>query len=291
MAAYGSRVPAPERGALEVSEEERRAEYEARWRQGGLAFLGGFTDLLIDPVANETAAEFIRERIRATATDPEVAERLIPDQVVGCKRLCVDTGYYDTYNRPNVTLVDLRKSPIEEITPAGIRTSEEEHELDVIVYATGFDAMTGALLRVDIRGRDGQALKDAWEAGPRTYLGLGVHGFPKLFTLTGPGTPSVLTNMMATIQQHVEWIAACMATLRSTGRGRTQALPAAQAAGVDKINMVGSFTLFPTCNSWYLGANVPGKTRVFMPLLGFPLYKEKCDQVAEAGYEGFALTS
>src|SRR3546814_9628674 len=151
--------------------------------------------------------------------------------------------------------------------------------------------MTGALLRVDIRGRDGQALKDAWEAGPRTYLGLGVHGFPNLFTITGPGSPSVLTNMMVSIQQHVEWIADCMEHLRSTGRGRIEALPEAQDEWVDYVNMVGSFTLFPTCNSWYLGANVPGKTRVLLPLLGFPLHTEKCDQVARAGYEGFALTS
>jgi cyclohexanone monooxygenase len=287
--AIGGRRPSIERSALEVSEEERRAEYEARWADGGLTYLGAFTDLLIDPAANATAADFIREQIEAIVEDPEVAKRLMPDTVVGCKRMCVDTGYYATFNRPNVHLVDLRETPIEEITPRGIRTSDTHRELDAIVFATGFDAMTGALLRIDIKGRDGQTLQDAWEAGPRTYLGLGIAGFPNLFVITGPGSPSVLTNMLVSIQHHVEWIADCIAHMRERGLHRIEATLDAQDQWVDYVNMVADFTLFPSCNSWYLGANVPGKARVFMPLLGFPPYVERCTEVAEKGYEGFAL--
>jgi cyclohexanone monooxygenase len=205
--------------------------------------------------------------------------------------MCVDTGYYATYNRPNVHLVDLRETPIEEITPEGIRTSDQLRELDVIVFATGFDAMTGALLRIDITGRDGVALRDAWEAGPRTYLGLGVAGFPNLFIVTGPGSPSVLTNMLVSIQHHVEWITDCISHLRDQGLRRIEATSTAQDEWVDYVNLVADFTLFPSCNSWYLGANVPGKPRVFMPLLGFPPYVDRCTEVAAKGYEGFALSA
>ena len=231
----------------------------------------------------------MREKLHEVVKDPEVARKLTPDQVVGCKRLCVDTGYWETFNKDHVHLVDLRETPIEAITPTGIRTTAGDHELDVIIYATGFDAMTGALLRIDIRGRDGRALQDAWAAGPRTYLGLGVEGFPNLFTITGPGSPSVLTNMMVSIQQHVEWIADCIGYLDDQGHATIEASLDAQDAWVDFVNSVASFTLFPTCNSWYLGANVPGKTRVFMPLPGFPTYAEQCDKVAEEGYSGFVL--
>jgi cation diffusion facilitator CzcD-associated flavoprotein CzcO len=287
--AFGAWLDAPASGALEVSPEERRARFEERWRQGGLPFLSAFNDLLLDPKANEEAAEFVRDKIRAVVKDPEMAAKLLPDQVIGCKRLCVDIGYYETFNRPNVSLVDLRATPIERITPTGIATTAGEHELDSIVFATGFDAMTGALLRVDIRGRDGLALRDAWAAGPHTYLGLGVHGFPNLFLITGPGSPSVLTNMLESIQQHVEWIADCLTHLRDHGHATIEAELTAQESWVEYVNAVAGFTLFPTCNSWYLGANVPGKPRVFMPLPGFGTYVEQCDQVAADGYPGFAL--
>jgi cation diffusion facilitator CzcD-associated flavoprotein CzcO len=287
--AFGGRLPRSERSALEVDDEERAKEYQARWDVGGLPFLGAFTDLLLSEDANRTAAEFVRSKIRQIVHDPDVADRLVPDQVIGCKRLCVDTGYYETYNRPNVELVDLRTTPIETITPDGIRTELTEYPLDCIVYATGFDAMTGALLRVDIRGRDGRRLADAWAAGPRTYLGLGTVGFPNLFTITGPGSPSVLTNMLVSIEQHVDWIASCLDHLREHGHATIEATLEAQDAWVDFVNAVAGFTLFPTCNSWYLGANVPGKPRVFMPLPGFPMYAEKCEAVAAAGYDGFAL--
>jgi cation diffusion facilitator CzcD-associated flavoprotein CzcO len=281
--------PTVDRSALEASEEERRAEYEKRWADGGLPFIAAFNDVLLNPESNATAAEFVRERIGQIVEDPETARKLMPDTVIGCKRMCVDTGYYATFNRPNVRLVDLRETPIEEITPTGIRTSEELVELDVIVFATGFDAMTGALLKIDIKGRDGVTLQEAWEAGPRTYLGLGVAGFPNLFLVTGPGSPSVLTNMLVSIQQHVEWIAGCLGHLREHGLHRIEADVEAQDRWVDHVNAVADFTLFPSCNSWYLGANVPGKPRVFMPLPGFPAYAQHCEHVAASGYEGFDL--
>jgi cyclohexanone monooxygenase len=201
----------------------------------------------------------------------------------------VDTGYYETFNRPNVTLIDLNESPIERITPEGVRTTAGDHAIDCLIFATGFDAMTGALLKVDIRGRGGLTLQEAWEAGPRTYLGLGVVGFPNLFTITGPGSPSVLTNMLVSIQQHVEWIGECVRHLRDEGLVAIEPEPQAQDNWVEYVNMVASFTLFPTCNSWYLGANVPGKTRVFMPLPGFNAYMDHCTAVAAEGYTGFAL--
>jgi cyclohexanone monooxygenase len=288
--AFGARLERAERSALEVSEEERRAEYERRWEQGGLPFLGAYTDLILDKAANDTAAEFVREKLHEIVRDPDIARKLTPDQVVGCKRLCVDTGYWATFNHPHVHLVDLRESPIEAITPTGIQTRAGHHDIDTLIYATGFDAMTGALLRIDIRGRGGRALQDAWSAGPRTYLGLGIEGFPNLFTITGPGSPSVLTNMLVSIQQHVEWIADCLAYLDDQGHTTIEASLDAQDAWVDFVNSVAGFTLFPTCNSWYLGANVPGKTRVFMPLPGFPTYADKCEQVVADGYEGFVLT-
>jgi len=288
---FGSRIDRGDGSALEATPEELETELERRWEYGGLSFLGAYNDLLLDKAANDLAADFVRRKLREIVHDPEVADKLTPSQVVGCKRLCVDTGYWATFNRANVHLVDLRDDPIEAITPAGIRTASGEHELDALIYATGFDAMTGALLRVAITGRDGVTLQDAWAAGPRTYLGLGVAGFPNLFTITGPGSPSVLTNMLVSIQQHVEWITGCVRHLRDNDLATIEATEPAQDAWVDHVNSVAGFTLFPTCNSWYLGANVPGKTRVFMPLPGFPPYAEQCEHVARAGYEGFALAA
>jgi cation diffusion facilitator CzcD-associated flavoprotein CzcO len=287
--AFGSRQQRNDVSALAVPDDERVAEFERRWEVGGLGFLGAYNDLLLDADANATARAFVVAKLHEIVDDPEVAAKLTPDQVVGCKRLCVDTGYWATFNRPDVTLVDLREAPIEAITPDGIRTSAGEHQLDALVYATGFDAMTGALSRIEIRGRDGIALADAWAAGPRTYLGLAVAGFPNLFAITAPGSPSVLTNMLESIQQHVEWIAHCVDHLRTTGHRTIEATPEAQDGWVDYVNGVAGFTLFPTCSSWYLGANVPGKTRVFMPLPGFPTYVEQCADIAADGYRGFTL--
>jgi cation diffusion facilitator CzcD-associated flavoprotein CzcO len=285
--ALGSRRPLNEIPALAVEPEERARVYEGRWQHGGLPFLGAFVDLLFDGQANETAAEFVRTKIRQIVEDPVVAARLAPRTVIGCKRLCVDTGYFATFNRENVELVDVGESPIEQITPRGLRAGGRHYDLDCIVFATGFDAMTGALLRIDIRGRGGRSLGDAWAEGPRTYLGLGVAGFPNMFTISGPGSPSVLTNMVVSIEQHVNWITDCLEYMGDNGHRRIEATPEAQDAWVAHVNGIADFTLFPSCNSWYLGANVPGKPRVFMPLVGFPPYVEKCDEVAAKGYEGF----
>jgi cyclohexanone monooxygenase len=287
---FGANFPPNELSALEVTPEERRREYEARWERGGLAFLTAFSDLLYSAEANRTAAEFVRGRIGELVRDRAVAEALSPEQVLGCKRLCIDTGYYETFNRANVTLVDLGATPIERITPAGVRTTREEVALDAIVFATGFDAMTGALARIDVRGVGGLALRQKWVAGPRTYLGLGTAGFPNLFLVTGPGSPSVLSNMVPAIEQHVDWIGDCIGTMRSHALERIEALPGAEDAWVEHVNEVASATLYPSCNSWYLGANVPGKPRVFMPYLGFPTYVAKCNEVVAKGYEGFALS-
>jgi len=278
--------------ALEVSDAERRRVYEDRWARGGFSFGGAFRDILLDADANYSASEFIRERVREIVRDPVVAERLAPkDYPMFTKRLCIDIDYFDTFNRDNVSLVDLRETPFQAVTPKGVRTSEAEFEFDSIVYAIGFDAMTGALNRIDIRGRDGVPLKDKWEEGPRTYLGLAMAGFPNLFIVTGPGSPSVLTNMAVTIEQHVEWISDCIGWVGERQAAAIEATREAEDAWVAHVNEVAHMTLYPLANSWYMGANIPGKPRVFMPYIGgFPLYRQTCDEVAAKGYEGFRVS-
>jgi cyclohexanone monooxygenase len=276
--------------ALAAAAAERRAEFERRWAYGGITFMAAFADLLVSQEANDLAAEFVREKIRATVKDPQVAALLSPDNVIGCKRLCVDTGYWATYNRPNVRLVDVSSEPIAAITRAGVRHAGAEYEVDAIVFATGFDAMTGAITRIDIRGRGGARLQDKWAAGPRAYLGVASAGFPNLFMITGPGSPSVLTNMLPSIEQHVEWITDAMAHLRTAGRATIDPVGAAEDAWVDHVNEVAGGSLRSTCSSWYVGANVPGKPRVFMPYIGgYPAYAAKIADVAAKGYDGFAL--
>jgi cation diffusion facilitator CzcD-associated flavoprotein CzcO len=255
--------------------------------------LGAFADIIVNKEANETAAEFVRSKIRGTVKDPNVAERLLPrDYPIATKRLCVDTGYYATFNRDNVTLIDARATPIEEITATGLRTTDAEFTLDSIVFATGFDAMTGALCNIEIRGRGGAMLKDKWSAGPRTYLGLMIAGFPNLFTITGPGSPSVLANMVMAIEQHVDWVADCIVYLREHQSASIEATVDAENAWVAHVNEVADTTLFPLANSWYVGANIPGKPRVFMPYIGgLGVYREKCADIVAKGYEGFALSA
>ena len=287
---FGSSLPRNDQSVFSASEAERRAEFDRRWQTGGLVFTGAYGDLLLNDQANQIGAEYLRARIRETVKDPKVAELLCPTQVMGCKRMCVDTDYFQTYNQPHVRLVDIRATGIEAITPTGVRAAGEHVVVDDIVYATGFDAMTGSLLKVDIKGRGGLALREAWSAGPRTYLGLNVHGFPNLFTISGPGSPSVLTNMIVSIEQHVNWIGQCIDWMRTHGQRTIEARAQAQADWVDHVNRIAGGTLYPHCNSWYLGANVPGKSRVFMPLIGFPPYVEKCNQVAAEGYAGFELS-
>ena len=286
---YGGHVPRPDVSALSVSEAERTAAYDTRWEQGGLLFLGAFNDLLLDTEANDTAADYLRARIAEVVEDPATAAMLSPDTIVGCKRLCLDSGYFATYNRDDVDLVDISASPIDRIEAGGIVVDGRLHEVDDIVFATGFDAMTGALDRIHIEGRDGRTLRDAWAAGPTTLLGLQVAGFPNLFTVTGPGSPSVLTNMVSSIEHHVDWIADVLASMTTQGRTTVEATEAAQQEWVAWVNAVADVTLFPSCNSWYLGANVPGKPRVFMPLPGFPDYVAHCTTVAESDYPGFTF--
>ena len=278
--------------AAEMSAEERERELEARWRTGGLCFYGVFKDVLVNPEANDIAAEFLRSKIRTQVRDPEVAALLIPRSVVGCKRICLDTDYFATFNRPNVTLVDISAAPIEEVTRTGLRTGGDHYELDTIVFAIGFDAMTGPLLRIDIRGRGGRSLKAKWAEGPRTYLGLAIEGFPNLFTITGPTSPSVLASMVPAIEQHAEWIADCIAYARARARPRIEATSAAEAEWIAHHDEAAGSTLFPACNSWYVGANVDGKPRQVMPYTaGFSAYVEKCDAVAASEYEGFSLSA
>ncbi|HWA61077.1 MAG TPA: NAD(P)/FAD-dependent oxidoreductase [Caulobacteraceae bacterium] len=272
-----------------LTAEQQRARFEELWKIGGAGFLGALADLLTNPIANDAAADFVRERIREIVKDPKTAEAMLPDDhPIGAKRICVDTGYYETFNRDNVTLVNLRETPIEQITPTGVRTSGGDYPVDAIVFATGFDAMTGALLNIDIRGVDGRPLREAWRDGPKSYLGLMVAGFPNLFTITGPGSPSVLSNMISSCEQHVEWIADCLKWLGEHGRTRMEADPAAQEDWVRQVNEAADRTLFPKANSWYIGANIPGKPRVFMPYVGGQ-YRPICNAVAAEGYRGFRL--
>jgi len=285
-------VERSEESALAVAPEARQDEYEKRWSRGGLGFSAAYADLLTNQEANDTAAQFFRDKIRGIVRDASIADALCPqDYPLGTKRLCVDTDYYATFNRDNVTLVDLRKTPIDAITPRGVRTRDAEYEMDSLVFATGFDAMTGALLNIDIRGRAGRALREKWAAGPRTYLGIAIAGFPNLFTITGPGSPSVLSNMIVSIEQHVDWIADCIAYLRAQRLARIDATVDAEDAWVAHVNEVGHATLYPLAKSWYMGANVPGKPRIFMPYIGgVGVYRQKCDDVAAKGYAGFTLS-
>ena len=279
-----------DRKALETPPSGRADEYEKRWQRGGLSFLGAFQDLMVSREANDTAADFVCSKIREKVSDPIVAELLSPKNTIGCKRLCIDIGYYETFNRENVELIDVSEAPIEAITENGVRVGGKEYEVDAIVFATGFDAMTGALLKIDIRGRKGLPLRQKWSEGPRTYLGVAMAGFPNLFTITGPGSPSVLTNMLPTIEQHVDWIAGVIEHMRAKELAVIEPEAGAEEAWVGHVGDLAGNTLRYTCSSWYLGVNIPGKPRVFMPYIGgFPKYVEHCNKIAANGYEGFAL--
>jgi cyclohexanone monooxygenase len=289
-----SGYPPPTKSALEASPEERRATFEAKWAEGGIvSFLYSFNDLLLNQEANDLASEFVREKIRAIVRDPATAELLCPDDhPIGSKRLCLDTNYYETYNRDNVSLIDIRRSPIEAITPDGIRTGEREYPLDAIVFATGFDAMTGALREIDIRGTCGVTLAEKWQAGPRTYLGLMVAGFPNMFVITGPGSPGVKSQMILSIEQHTDWIVDCLRYMSMRGMNRIEATQEAERRWTEHVHEVASATLYPLANSWYMGANIPGKARVFMPYVGgVHTYKRHCDELARNGYAGFAMSN
>jgi len=273
--------------------EAVRRELERRWRIGGFSIQSAYDDIMTNPEANAVVAEFAREKIRERVKDPRTAELLCPrDHPFGSKRLCVDTDYYETYNLPHVELVDIRSAPIQAVVPEGVRTAGATYPLDAIVFATGFDAMTGALAAVDIRGRGGVALAERWREGPRTYLGLMAAGFPNLFTVTGPGSPSVMSNMLTSIEQHVDWIAACIGHLRDRQLAAIEPQPAAEDRWTAHVADAGARTLYPDANSWYMGANIPGKPRVFLPYIGgVGVYRKICDEVVAKGYDGFALTA
>ena len=278
-----------ETGAFDVGPEERDAVYEERWLTCGIGFLGAFSDLFATAEANDTAAEFVRAKIRETVHDPAVAELLSPHYHIGCKRTCVDTDYYATYNRANVTLVDVSETPIGEITRAGLRVGERHYEFDALIFATGFDAMTGPLTRIDIRGIGGRSLAEKWKEGPRSLLGVATAGFPNLHIIAGPGSPSVLSNMVQSIEQNVEWIADCIGYMRENGYARVEATVEAEDAWVAHVNEVADATLYTKTKSWYIGSNIPGKAPVFMPYIGFPDYVRKCDEVVAKGYAGFSF--
>ena len=276
--------------ALQATPEERERQYEEAWERGGLPFLGAYGDLLFEKTANDTIAEFARDKIRRLVQDPATAELLCPDNVFGCKRLCVDTGYFETYNLPHVKLVDVSKTPIDRFTADGIEVDGVEYPLDIVVCATGFAAMTGSFDRIRITGRNGLTLSQKWQAGPRAYLGVASAGFPNLFMITGPGSPSVLASMIQAIEQHVDWMADCMAHLRDLGAATIEPKPQDEDDWVEHVNEVSKVSLRSTCSSWYVGANIAGRPRVFMPYIGgFPIYVQKCNEVMSNGFEGFAI--
>jgi cation diffusion facilitator CzcD-associated flavoprotein CzcO/acetyl esterase/lipase len=273
-------------------EQVRRERFEAAWQAGELfAILGVFSDQGVNAVSNEHVAGMIREKIRAVVSDADVADALCPkDYPFGTKRPCLDSSYFETFNLPHVRLVDLRRTPIAAVTEAGIDTAEESFEFDAIVFATGFDAMTGPLVSVAVTGTDGVTLEDKWQHGPVTYLGLMTTGFPNFFTITGPQSPSVLSNMVVSIEQHVDWIADCLQRLRAENLDRIEPTPLAEAGWVQHNQDCADITLYPRANSWYMGANVPGKPRVFLPYVGgVDAYRRACDEVAEKGFVGFRL--
>ena len=276
---------------MEATPQERREAFEKRWELGGVLFSKTFADQMTDQTANDEARKFYEEKVRAVIDDPEVADLLIPtDHPIGTKRICTDTNYFQTFNRPNVRLVSVRRTPISSIDATGINTSDAHYDVDAIVLATGFDAMTGALAKIDITGRGGQKLADDWADGPRTYLGLEVDGFPNLFLVSGPGAPAVLANMVLHAEAHVNWIAEAIGYLDEHGYAAIEATPDAVDNWIAECAQRAESTLFTKANSWYLGANVPGKPRVFMLFIGgFATYLDICDEVAAAGYKGFSL--
>jgi cyclohexanone monooxygenase len=275
----------------EPAADVRRTLTELWQAGGGMPLLGAYTDVLVSQPANDVVAEFIRDRIRETVTDPQVAGLLCPSGYpVGAKRLCQSDDYYAMFNRSNVSLVDIRSAPVESVYPGGLKTTEGSYELDALVFATGFDALTGALLAMDIRGAGGRALRDAWSAGARAYLGVGTAGFPNLFMITGPGSPAVFSNVVLSIEQHVEWVRECIGWLDARGYATIEATATAQDDWMAHVTEVADATLFPKADSWYVGANIPGKPRGFTSYVGgCGPYRARCDAVAAAGYEGFSL--
>ena len=291
---FGFELAFIEKGVLDDTAEERERVWDEMWYRGGFPFwIANYQDVFFSKEANDKCVDYMARRIREKVKDPVVAEKLIPkNHHYGTKRQPLESNYYDTFNKPNVLLVDVNETPIEEVTPNGVRTSDEEYEFDIIVFATGFDGMTGPLKKINISGRDGQLLSKKWSDGPHTYLGLAMAGFPNMFTITGPGSPSVLSNVPVSIEQHVEWITSCIEYMQKQGVATIEATADAEDQWTAHVAEVVSSSLMVTANSWYMGANIPGKPLVFMPYLGgVGAYRQKCDEVAANGYEGFALAS
>ncbi len=279
--------------AAKLTPTEQLETLEAGWRQGGLLMWNVFSDLMTDRTANDVTAEFIQNKIRETVKDPKTAELLCPrSHPVGSKRLCVDSGYYEAFNRENVSLVDVSAEPIETMVESGVLQGGKTHHLDALVFATGFDAMTGTMLGMDIRGKKGMCLQEKWSEGPQSLLGIAISGFPNMFTITGPGSPSVLSHVLMAIEQHVDWIADCLCHMRQSGYVQIEASDEAETSWGEHVQEVANGTFFREASSWYMGANVPGKPRVFMPYTGGAhKYRAHCNEVAAAGYEGFVLTA
>ncbi|MGN7868946.1 flavin-containing monooxygenase [Paracoccus sp. 22332] len=277
----------------DVPEAEREAIFERAWGEGGVLFGKVFNSQTADETINAAARDFAERKIRSIVRDPQRARDLTPDDhPIGTKRICTDSGYYDTFNRPNVDLVNLRRTPFEEITETGIRTTDGHREFDIIIFATGFDALTGTVLRIDIRGPRGDRLQDAWVDGPVTLLGMQVPGFPNFFNINGPGCPGVLTNMILGAEHQVNWVFELIRDAQARGYTMIEARPDAATDWTDHVLAVADRTLFTRGNTWYLGANIPGKKRVFMPYLGgFGAYVGYCDTVRRDGYKGFVLSS
>lgn len=287
---FGSDFPPRNVSALEVDAQEREAQLEARWKVGGFHLLGAFHDIMTHEEANAYAAEFVRNKIREVVKNPATAQLLLPDQVIGCKRLCVGTNYYETYNRDNVELVDVSQAPIDAMTPTGLITGGRHYGFDVLVLATGFDAMTGTLMKLDLRGQGGVSIQEKWKAGPLNYLGLTVAGFPNFFNIAGPGSTSAFTLGTLAIEHHVNWIAGCILYMKSKSYSSAVATDEAEQGWVAYVNRAAHRSLLLGCNSWYLGANIAGKPRQFMPLAaGFPSYAKRCAEVAERDYDGFSF--
>tara|TARA_B100000989_G_scaffold102307_1_gene74805 strand:+ start:959 stop:2578 length:1620 start_codon:yes stop_codon:yes gene_type:complete len=287
--AHGSLKDLNDVPALSVDEDQRQELYTKRWAIGGTGFLGSFNDLLTNADANYTAAEYVRQQIKRVVNDKETAEILCPRSYpIGTKRICIDTGYFETYNRENVKLVDISKKPIQRLVADGIIVDDQLYPFDSIIFATGFDAMTGSIFNVDIKGRDGLALKDKWSAGPKTYLGLMSVSFPNLFMITGPGSPSVKSNMIMSIEQHVDLVTEILLAMRSKGLSVVEPELEAENKWVDHVQEVANKTLFPQANSWYMGANIPGKPRLFMPYIGgVGAYRQICEEIVANNYRGF----
>jgi cyclohexanone monooxygenase len=279
-----------DKSVFSVDEQERRETFERAWKQGGNALHRSFNDILVDTKASSLVNEFLHAKIDEIVKDKAVAELVKPRQYYGTKRIILDTGYYEMFNRSNVTLVDVKSDPIEKLTATGIKTRNASYDVDMIVFATGYDALTGSLTRMDIRGRDGVRLRDVWEHGPQSYLGLMVVGFPNFFIVSGPQSPSVLANVIVANEQQVNWIGAAISHLDAKGIETIEATPQAQAAWVEHVNEVGAASIYTKGDSWYVGANIDGKPKVFMPYIGFPRYVAKCEDVVAKGYEGFELT-